>query len=73
MSLTSHLKNWKQSPIGLFLRNASTIYPVGQAPPYGAIGMTLDYRFRYSFAITLYQNLLRALFERYIQTLTFAV
>ena len=71
MSLTSHLKYWKQSPIGQFLRhhfsqtdsitteinkqlrNASPLRPAGQVrPPYGALGMAIDYRIRYSFAIT---------------------
>lgn len=72
MSLTSHLKHWKQSPIGQFLheyfpqtasitkgangqlRNASTIRPGDQPAPstYGTLGMAIDYRIRYSFALT---------------------
>lgn len=70
MSLTSHLKDWKQSPIGQFLRehfpqtasiakeansrlhSASTIRPTDQPVPYGTLGTAIDYRIRYSFALT---------------------
>ncbi|HYT35758.1 MAG TPA: hypothetical protein VEL49_01175 [Ktedonobacteraceae bacterium] len=70
MSLTYHLKNWKQSPIGQFLReqfpqtaritkeansqlrSASTIRPTDPPVPYGTLGMAIDYRIRYSFALT---------------------
>jgi hypothetical protein len=71
MSLTSHLKNPAQSPIGQFFRQrflhtaaitratnpllkaATTIRPAGPHPyPYGTVGTALDYRIRYSFAIT---------------------
>src|SRR5215469_10720916 len=71
MSLTSHLKNYAQSPVGRFFRQrfpytatvtrttnpvlkaATTIRPAGPQPyPYGTVGTALDYRIRYSFAIT---------------------
>ena len=72
MSLTTHLKHWKQSPVGQFLherfpltasitkgansqlRNTSTIRPTGQSVPYPymTLGMAIDYRIRYYFALT---------------------
>jgi hypothetical protein len=75
MSLTSHLDNPSQSPIGRFfqehfaftvrltkdanrqLREASLVVPVEHPWPYSQIGMALDYRIRYSFAITPHREL----------------
>jgi hypothetical protein len=34
------------------LKNATTVRPAGQSPPYSMLGTAMDYRIRYSFAIT---------------------
>lgn len=75
MSLTSHLDNPSQSPIGRFfqerfaftarltkdanrqLRETQLAVPVNHPWPYSQIGMALDYRIRYSFAITPHREL----------------